>query len=62
MKKKMLIACSALLVASSVALGINATNKSENPCPNTDDCVCCPFTPDCQPGDSPCTCPVGCEQ
>ena len=43
MKKKILIACSTLLVAGSVAFGVNATNnKSENPCPNTDDCVCCP--------------------
>ena len=61
MKNNLLIAGAALLVAGSVAFGVNATNKSDLPCPDTEDCVCCPCTPDCQPGDPQCTCPVGCE-
>ena len=62
MKNKFVIAGAALLVAGSVAFGMNATNKADNPCPNTEDCVCCPLTPDCQPGDPQCTYAADCEE
>ncbi len=61
MKKLIFGIC--LAVVSATAFGFASTNEKNNSkttCPNTEDCVCCPCTPDCQPGDPNCACPVDC--
>lgn len=59
MKVTILTIAATLLVAGSVVLASNMTQKQDT-CTKSSDCVCCPCTPDCQPGDEWCTCPEGC--
>ena len=61
MKKVILSIVAILLVAGTVVFATTTTKKN-NDCSNTKDCVSCPCTPDCQPGDPNCTCPESCKK
>lgn len=61
MKKIFFGAC--LLTVTVATLSFTNTNgntDSKATCPDTSSCVCCPCTPDCQPGDLNCVCPMDC--
>jgi hypothetical protein len=62
MKKIILTGGAILLIAGSVVFGINATAETNNTCSNTEDCICCPCEPGCEPGDVNCTCPTECKK
>ena len=61
--KKYILIISACLLCSTLFLFANS-NNNEIVC-STDcgdeECVSCPCTPDCLPGDEHCTCPLDCQ-
>lgn len=62
MKKIALTIGLAVLATGSVLYGINKnSSRSETKCVAGQGCSVCPCTPNCQPGDANCSCPLGCE-
>ena len=62
MKKSIIGICAMILVASAAVFANTTKNETKNVCANTSNCVCCPCTPDCQPGSPNCICPTGCKK
>ena len=56
MKRIMLYSLLTLAIAGCVVFVVKAQQKAGAAAEY------CPCTPDCQPGDPHCTCPVGCEK
>jgi len=62
--KKYILGISACILLSTVILLAQSAN-TEKIC-STDcgekECISCPCTPDCLPGDENCTCPIDCTE
>ena len=60
--KKYILAISVLVLFSTIYV-LAQNNGNEEVCSADSgdaDCISCPCTPDCQPGDEHCTCPLVC--
>lgn len=57
--KKIIIGISAVVLTAGT-YAFTSTTQTET-CENDSNCVCCPCTPDCQPGDDWCVCPTDCK-
>lgn len=62
MKTKVLLIALTVLVMCSAVFGIVSYNRTESVNAAAENEKSCPITPDCQPGDAHCVCPVGCDE
>lgn len=60
--KKVIIGAVALVVIAGTVVFASSTSKTEAKPTCNDKSKCCKVTPDCQPGDPNCVCPMMCDE
>lgn len=60
MKKVIVGACALVIIAGTIVFASSNTSAKEVKCNDTQ--KCCKVTPDCQPGDPNCVCPMMCTE
>ena len=60
--KKIILSVTATLFLASAIVYANGTTQTKSECKKTTECVECPCTPECQPGDPCCVCPFECKK